>query len=75
MSVAPTLLPASPVAVPVLITKRAAAGMLGIGVSTLERYVACRWVPAPLRIGHAVRWRVQDLRDWIDAGCPRHACG
>ena len=26
--------------------------------------------PAPLRLAGCVRWRREELRDWIAAGCP-----
>jgi len=26
--------------------------------------------PAPVRIGRAVRWRVDDIRQWLANGCP-----
>jgi predicted DNA-binding transcriptional regulator AlpA len=27
-------------------------------------------LPAPLRIGGSVRWRAEEIRDWLDAGAP-----
>jgi predicted DNA-binding transcriptional regulator AlpA len=56
---------------PALIGKRECARLLGIGVSTLERYHAIGWVPRGILVGNALRWRLQELRDWIDAGAPR----
>jgi predicted DNA-binding transcriptional regulator AlpA len=29
-----------------------------------------RAIPAPVRIKGTVRWRRQELLDWIEAGCP-----
>lgn len=54
-----------------LLDKHAAAALLGIGVSTLWRYVSLGWVPRPVRIGNAVRWRKDLLLEWINDGCPR----
>lgn len=28
-------------------------------------------LPKPVRIGRSVRWRREELRDWIQEGCPR----
>lgn len=61
----------SPTIEPVLIGKRDAARMLGLGISTLERYILCGWVPKPVKIGNALRWRIDELREWINAGCPK----
>ena len=50
-------------------------GQLGIGERTLWRWSRSGIAPAPIRIGCgsrlAVRYRRQDLLQWIDAGCPR----
>ena len=27
-------------------------------------------IPAPMRIGGLLRWRVGELREWMNAGCP-----
>lgn len=54
-----------------LLTKTEAAALLSLGESTLDRYVACGWLPRPLRIGNLLRWRADELRAWLDKGCPR----
>ena len=56
-----------------LVTAEEAAGLLAIGISTWWRNVARGLTPAPVRIGGATRWRLEELRDWITAGCPRRA--
>lgn len=28
-------------------------------------------IPAPVRIGRQVRWRTDEVKAWLDAGCPR----
>lgn len=30
-------------------------------------------VPEPVRIGRSVRWRANEIRAWLDAGCPERA--
>ena len=32
-------------------------------------------MPRPLKIGSLVRWRKDDIRQWIDDGCPSHRKG
>ena len=27
-------------------------------------------IPAPIKLGGRTLWRVQELRDWVEAGCP-----
>jgi predicted DNA-binding transcriptional regulator AlpA len=27
-------------------------------------------IPAPVKIGRSTLWRVQELHDWLEAGCP-----
>ncbi len=27
-------------------------------------------LPAPIRLGSLVRWRAEEIRDWVRAGCP-----
>lgn len=55
----------------VLVTKRDAAKICGIGTSTLDRYRCAGYFPQPVRIGTALRWRVDELMTWIEEGCPR----
>lgn len=51
------------------------AALLGVGRSTLRRWVATGLFPAPLRLtGQSVRWHAQDVQDWI-AGRPRGLAG
>jgi len=26
--------------------------------------------PLPVRLGRSVRWRIDEIRDWVEAGCP-----
>lgn len=49
----------------ILVTAPEAAQMLSIGRSTFWRMVKDEKLPAPVRIGGATRWRVDDLRSAI----------
>lgn len=50
---------------------KGAARALGVTTETLRRRVKLRLAPAPLRVpGVGLVWRVHELRDWLNAGCP-----
>jgi predicted DNA-binding transcriptional regulator AlpA len=55
--------------VPALITAADFAGMLKVSVRTLWRLRSAGQIPEPLRLGGAVRWRLDEVKKWIDAGC------
>ncbi len=54
-----------------LISSRQAAKLLKISERTLWRMQNDKEIPAPIRIGRAVRWDVQALKAWVSAGCPK----
>ncbi|MBY0587215.1 helix-turn-helix domain-containing protein [bacterium] len=56
---------------PLLISARELAPLLGISVRTLWRLVAEGKVLAPVHLGGSTRWRLDEIRRWIDDGCPR----
>jgi prophage regulatory protein len=55
---------------PELVDAAGVAAMLGIGDRTVRRLDVEGRLPMPVKIGGSVRWRLSELRDWIDAGCP-----
>ena len=57
----------------VLIDAKEAAAMCGIGRSTWLRNVSAEKAPGPVTLGGRTLWRVQELLDWIAAGCPGRA--
>lgn len=63
----------APVPVPLLVRRRDAASLCGISPSTWDRLVRAGRTPAPLRLGGAVVWRVGELAEWVQAGCPSRA--
>lgn len=65
--------PAEPVAPPLLVRRRAAARLCGLSVSAWDRLHAAGRVPAPIRLSGALCWRVAELAEWVDAGCPPRA--
>lgn len=48
-----------------------AAGLLGISRAQWWKLHSAGKVPMPVRLGtKAPRWRVEELRQWLAAGCP-----
>jgi predicted DNA-binding transcriptional regulator AlpA len=67
--------PADPVTIaaePMLVPAREAARLCGRSLASWWRDVASGRVPAPIRLGGGDRpyWRVEELRRWVEAGCP-----
>lgn len=55
---------------PLLLSAQATADMLGVSLRTLRAMDASGRIPAPRRLGRMTRWSADELRDWVDAGCP-----
>jgi predicted DNA-binding transcriptional regulator AlpA len=58
---------------PVLVTARQLASMLQVSTRTLWRMRSAARLPAPVRLGGSVRWRLDDVTSWIEKGCPEQA--
>jgi predicted DNA-binding transcriptional regulator AlpA len=57
-----------------LLSARPAAVLCGVSLATWHRWNAAGRCPAPVRPSPGcVRWRADELRDWIAAGCPSRA--
>jgi predicted DNA-binding transcriptional regulator AlpA len=60
-----------PTVEPLLLNADQAASLCGVSSATWYRMASSGRCPAPLRLSAGcVRWRVEELRDWIEAGCP-----
>ena len=46
-----------------------AAAIVGVSLRSWFRFVSEGKAPQPVRIGGCVRWRLNELRDWISNGC------
>ena len=57
--------------VPLLVSARTAAPMCGKSLRTWRSWDAGGLIPRPVRIARSTLWRVDELRDWVAAGCPR----
>jgi predicted DNA-binding transcriptional regulator AlpA len=58
---------------PLLLTARQAAELCGKSLRTWRSWDAAGWIPRPVRIGRSTLWRLDELREWVAAGCPRRA--
>ena len=55
---------------PELVTAKELARLLAVSPRTVWRMRDSGHLPAPLRLGGAIRWRAADIREWIARGCP-----
>jgi prophage regulatory protein len=44
--------------------------MLGVAERTIRRWNAAGKLPRPVKIGGAIRWRLDEIEAWLAAGCP-----
>lgn len=58
---------------PLLVDARELAKLLGAGLRTVRTWDAAGRLPRPVRIGGAVRWHLEEIRAWLDAGAPDRA--
>jgi predicted DNA-binding transcriptional regulator AlpA len=56
-----------------LVGAKQAAAMCGKSLRTWRSWDSAGWIPRPIRIGRSTLWRVEELHDWVAAGCPRRA--
>ncbi len=54
-----------------LVTAKQAARMCGRSLRTWRTWDSCGLIPQPVRMGRATLWRVDELKAWVEAGCPR----
>ncbi|MBI1913616.1 MAG: helix-turn-helix domain-containing protein [Planctomycetes bacterium] len=60
----------APAPEPLLVPAPEAARLCGVSEATWWRLVAAGKTPSPVRLGHSTRWRVAELKRWVQAGCP-----
>jgi predicted DNA-binding transcriptional regulator AlpA len=54
----------------VLINAEELARMMDVSERTLWRLLSGGKVPQPVRIGRNTRWRLAEVVEWIERGCP-----
>lgn len=68
---APALDPSPPRDDPLLIDRPFFAGLLSVSVPTLDRMRAAGKLPRHVALSRGcIRWRLDEVRDWVRAGCP-----
>lgn len=67
---APPPAPPAPTVEPLAVDAKVLATMLGLSVRTIRAMDAAGKLPRPVRLGHAVRWPLRIIEDWLDAGAP-----
>ena len=58
---------------PKLLAVSALAGCLSVSVRQAHRMNRSALIPRPLRIGGCVRWREDEISEWLKAGAPCRA--
>ncbi len=58
---------------PLLVGSELAGRLCGVSGRTWTRMAAASEVPHPVRLGRLRRWRVDELKRWVSAGCPSQA--
>lgn len=63
--------PKQPEDMPLLVDSKQVAKLLNLGERTIWRMAHSGILPKPMKIGGAVRWSYEEVKAWIEAGCPR----
>jgi len=56
---------------PLLVGAKRAAAMCGKSLRTWRTWDALGLIPRPVRIKRSTLWRLDELKAWAAAGCPR----
>ena len=63
--------PDLPTTEPLLVDAAGVGTLLGISANMVWKLQATgRLGPLPVRLGRCVRWRLEELGAWVEAGCP-----
>jgi len=57
-------------AAPLLLTARQADALCGKSERSWRAWDVAGKIPQPIRVGRSTLWRYEELRDWVNAGCP-----
>ena len=55
---------------PLLVTAAELAALLNLSKRTLWRLRSAGDLPKPVKLGNSVRWVRDEIKKWIEAGCP-----
>jgi prophage regulatory protein len=70
LRISPADPPTEPAGAPLVADARRLAVLLDVGLRTVRTWDAAGKLPAPVRIGGRVVWRLDEVRAWLDAGAP-----
>ena len=65
-----TVASAIPLGDALLTSARVAGSMCGRSEASWWRDRAADRIPAPVKLGGRTLWRVEEIRRWVEAGCP-----
>jgi len=54
----------------ILLDVKTVAKLLNVSDRTVYRLSDLTAIPAPIKIGTLVRWRLTEILEWVDNGCP-----
>ena len=55
---------------PLLLSAEEVAHLLGFSATHWWRMHSAQQVPSPVHIGRLTRWRLAEIKEWVNAGCP-----
>jgi excisionase family DNA binding protein len=55
---------------PLLVPAVEAARLCGVSRAMWYRLLSAGRTPLPIRLGRRMLWRVSELKEWVEAGCP-----
>jgi predicted DNA-binding transcriptional regulator AlpA len=58
---------------PLLVTAKTAAALCGKSLRTWRTWDVLGLIPRPVRIKRSTLWRLNELKSWVAAGCPRRS--
>ena len=59
-----------PAVEPLLVSANDLAKLLRLSLRSIRGMDRAGKLPKPLRVGGSVRWKLAEIRSWIDSGCP-----
>lgn len=57
---------------PLLLTVEEVAASFKLSKRTVWRLLSAGKLPEPLRIGSIVRWKKEEIEEWVRDGCTKH---
>ena len=56
-----------------LLSAKELAGKLLLSARTVWRLRSAGRLPKPVQVGGSIRWRLSDINQWVELGCPAKA--